>query len=287
MSFKTRLAPTPSGYLHEGNLFAFALTWLQARKEGWNLVLRVDDQDRARYRMAYLEDIFRSLDFLGIDYDEGPQNVDDFEKNWSQVLRRDLYDEALKELKDQDQLFACNCSRKQILASNPKGDYPGTCLERNLDFAQESIAWRWKSPVAGAHMQLWTDEVQMHGLDSRLRNVILRNKEGQAAYQLCSIIDDQHFGISHIIRGQDLFDSSVCQLAIAQEMAWHSFLKIKFHHHPIIRQKGQKLSKSQAAPAAEIYRQPERLEGLLNRLSDYLHLPRGAQSLAELLKAII
>ena len=104
---KTRLAPTPSGYLHRGNLFSFALTWLLARKDGLQILLRIDDMDRARFRPEYLEDIFRSLDSLGINYDEGPSGPDDFHSRWSQMHRRELYDYALSQMRQDQLLFAC------------------------------------------------------------------------------------------------------------------------------------------------------------------------------------
>ncbi|NJL14359.1 MAG: hypothetical protein HC913_16005 [Microscillaceae bacterium] len=79
---RTRFAPTPSGFLHEGNAFSFVLTWLAARHFGGKIHLRIDDLDQTRCRPEYVEDIFRSLDWLGLDWDSGPQGVDDFLKTF-------------------------------------------------------------------------------------------------------------------------------------------------------------------------------------------------------------
>ena len=81
----SRLAPTPSGYLHLGNAVNFVLTWLLTRQAGGVLHLRIDDLDRARLRPAYLENIFRVIDWLGLDYDHGPTGPDDFLRHHSQL----------------------------------------------------------------------------------------------------------------------------------------------------------------------------------------------------------
>lgn len=280
---KTRLAPTPSGYLHRGNLFSFALTWLMARKEGLKLLLRIDDLDRARFRLAYLEDIFRSLEALGMEYDEGPQGVDDFEKNWSQKHRRDLYDAHLKEMRLNDELFACDCSRKAILQKSPENIYPGTCLHKDLSFDSGPKAWRWKKAAGDVLIRGWHQANRQEKLAPEMYYPILKSKAAYPAYQLSSVIDDLHFNISHIVRGEDLWDSSAVQMTLAESQQWDHFTSIRFHHHPLKLIAGQKLSKSQNAPSALIYKQAKNLQPLIDDLSDYLHLPKGAQNLKELL----
>jgi len=280
---KTRIAPTPSGYLHQGNLFSFALTWLMARKEGLQILLRIDDMDRARYRSHYVEDIFRSLEALGIDYDEGPESIDEFEKNWSQENRRALYNEALTQLKETNQLFACTCSRKDILAHSPVNIYPGTCLHKKLNLEGEKRAWRWKNHLNTIRVSAWEQKDFQQKLPPEMLYPVLKSKAGFPAYQLSSVIDDLHFGISHIVRGDDLRSSSLLQIALAQSQGWQNFTQIRFHHHPLKTIQNQKLSKSQDAPAAEVYTNPKALPKLLEDLSQYLHLPKGAQNLRELL----
>lgn len=283
---KTRLAPTPSGYLHSGNLFSFALTWLLARKEGLRILLRIDDMDRARFRPEYLEDIFRSLDSLGIDYDEGPDGPDEFEREWSQRMRLDLYHSALNELKEKDALFACTCSRKEILNSNPEGIYLGKCLNKNLPWESPKTAWRWRRSKAQLSLKDWQGKEENFELPAEMAHMVLRTKAGYPAYQISSLIDDIHFQISHIARGEDLAPSSLAQLAIAEELKKDDFGKVHFLHHPLLLQKGKKLSKSKDAPAARVYADKTARENLIQQLGDYLHLPKGAQTLQELLQAI-
>lgn len=91
---KTRLAPTPSGFLHLGNIYSFALTAALARKTKSKILLRIDDADRERTNKRYVQDIFDTLDFLGIPWDEGPRNIKEYEQEYSQVHRMDIYTKA-------------------------------------------------------------------------------------------------------------------------------------------------------------------------------------------------
>lgn len=106
---KTRIAPTPSGYLHLGNIISFLITSAIARKHKAKIFLRIDDLDRARVRDIYINDIFETLNFLEITYDEGPKDITDFKSNYSQIHRLDLYEKALKDLADKGACFACIC----------------------------------------------------------------------------------------------------------------------------------------------------------------------------------
>ena len=147
IQFKTRIAPTPSGLLHEGNGASFLLTYALARAYEGQILLRIDDLDAERMRIEYLDDIFRTLDWLGIEWDEGPTSVADFQQNWSQHHRLDLYQNALEELKNTEGVvYACNCSRKQINAASLNGLYPQTCRFKHLDFEAKETAWRIHVP---------------------------------------------------------------------------------------------------------------------------------------------
>jgi glutamyl/glutaminyl-tRNA synthetase len=130
--FKTRIAPTPSGFLHIGNGASFVATWVLARVNAGKILLRIDDLDAERMRPEYVEDIFKTLDWLGLDWDEGPFSVADFSQNWSQHLRLDLYEKALSDLQKTGDLYICNCSRKDIKLRSKNGLYPNTCRENRL-----------------------------------------------------------------------------------------------------------------------------------------------------------
>lgn len=286
MSAKTRLAPTPSGYLHQGNLFSFALTWVLAKQENLKILLRIDDMDRARYRPEFLDDIFRSLETLGIEYDEGPQGPDDFERSWSQIHRQELYWQALSQMKEKNQLFGCNCSRKEIASQSPTGYYLGNCKHRGLDFAAENTAWRWNKEKTTASICDWRGICESKDLSPDLAYVVLKTKENYPAYQLSSLVDDVHFGVSHIVRGQDLESSSICQIALAADAGLSDFQAVRFLHHPLIMAAEGKLSKSKDAPAAHIYKDAAAKEQLFDLVAHYLHLPKGFKSLNEIVLAL-
>ena len=139
---KTRLAPTPSGFLHLGNAFNIITTVLIAHLEGAKILLRVDDLDQARYRREYADDIFQTLEFLGISWDEGPGGVGELEQKWSQKYRINLYRDYLAQLAEKDLLFACECSRNEIAAISPDGIYPGTCIDKKIPLQTTGTSWR-------------------------------------------------------------------------------------------------------------------------------------------------
>src|ERR1700722_17238392 len=98
---RTRIAPTPSGYLHLGNVLSFALTAALARRTGAGILLRIDDLDRGRVSKDYVEDIFETLRFLEIPWDEGPRDFIDYQRVYTQLRRMQLYQEALQQLRDE------------------------------------------------------------------------------------------------------------------------------------------------------------------------------------------
>jgi glutamyl/glutaminyl-tRNA synthetase len=116
---RSRLAPTPSGYLHIGNAASFVLTWAITRKAHGSLHLRIDDIDADRKRPEYVRDVFDVLAWLGLDYDTGPRSVDEFERDWSQhhTMRQHAYASAIEYLSgldDESALFACTCTRSHL-----------------------------------------------------------------------------------------------------------------------------------------------------------------------------
>jgi glutamyl/glutaminyl-tRNA synthetase len=142
---KTRLAPTPSGYLHLGNVYSFLYTTAFAHHTGAKVLLRIDDLDKDRSRPQYIQDIFDTLEFMGIPWDEGPRNAAEFEKEYSQNHRLGLYTEALNKLKSDGLLYACNCSRSQL---SELGEYAGTCRDKNLSFDAPGVNWRLRTPAS-------------------------------------------------------------------------------------------------------------------------------------------
>jgi glutamyl/glutaminyl-tRNA synthetase len=253
---RSRLAPTPSGLLHPGNGVSFLITWALIRAQGGTLLLRIDDLDKERCRKAYLEDIFRTIDWLGIDYDEGPSSVTDFQKHWSQHRRMDLYHAALSRLRQQGQLFACDCSRRKIRAASPDGSYPNSCQARKLTFNRTQVAWRLHLQQLDVQWKSWPDGWQSCPAEIGQEAFVVRQKNGRPAYQLASLIDDTHFGINWIVRGMDLLPSTIRQLLLAHLLQQSSFLAATFHHHSLVLgSTGEKLSKSKGAGSLQAWRE--------------------------------
>jgi glutamyl/glutaminyl-tRNA synthetase len=246
---RTRLAPTPSGRLHPGNAVSFIMTWALARATGGHILLRIDDLDKARRRVTFLDDIFTSLEWLGIDYDEGPSGVKDFLQHWSQHTRLDRYQAALDELRDGGHLFACTCSRRQIQERSPDGSYRGHCRLRGLDFMAPKTAWRIMVPnQTEISLRDWRWGTRSLNLSGYMGDFVVRQKNGLPAYQVASLVDDVDFGINFIVRGEDLLSSTAAQLFLARQLDRPVFTRSIFWHHRLWKnERGEKLSKSKGA----------------------------------------
>ena len=135
-NFISRLAPTPSGYLHFGNAFNFLLTYLLINFHDGVLYLRIDDLDGPRVDPKSVEDIFIQLEWLGIDYHFGPSGPDDFYSNFSQQLRKDSYFNAIEILQKEGALVCMKCSRSKIRNSSSSKIYPRTCRNKESKFSE-------------------------------------------------------------------------------------------------------------------------------------------------------
>ena len=246
-SIVSRLAPTPSGYLHLGNAFSFILTSLLVCRLGGKLHLRIDDLDAPRLNQDCLEDIFIQLEWLGLDYDTGPQGLGDHLRHFSQSLRLGEYMSALEEIRESGMLYACSCSRKQYLFNSKNGQYTGTCREKKLDFDQLGMAWRFRSETKKSPYDTDLIEgVQEENQFPFLGDAIIRRKDGLPSYQIASLVDDLKNHCSLIVRGMDLFPSTHFQISVAEKMLWQEFKEISFVHHPLLKDSfGKKLSKSE------------------------------------------
>ena len=237
----SRLAPTPSGYLHLGNAVNFVLTWLLTRQAGGTLHLRIDDLDRARLRPAYLDNIFRVIDWLGIDYDHGPTGPDDFLRHHSQLLHLPDYNRVLRRLAQQPGLVRASQRTRTSSADMP------------VPLETPGAAWRAHVPsgTAISFLDGWQGETSVL-LGALMPDFVIRKKDGVAAYQVASVVDDFRLGTNLIVRGLDLQASSAAQLWLAgqlSETAAFNSARIQVFHHPLLTDAaGQKLSKSQQLP---------------------------------------
>lgn len=243
---RSRIAPTPSGYLHLGNLYAFVKTWLQVKQQHGHLLLRIDDIDNERARPEYLQDIFEWLQALGLTYDEGPLHAADFTHHWSQQLRLPLYNQTLEQLVATGKVYACQCSRKKIAAMSKDGLYHGECRQKQIPLDAKDVVWRLRTNEA--EVIQWTDEMLgacTFSLHQLMGDFVIRRKNGWPSYQVASLTDDIHFNINYIVRGEDLLASTAAQLYMAQLLNADSFMQARFCHHPLLlNEQGEKLSKS-------------------------------------------
>ncbi|MCC3158026.1 hypothetical protein LJ737_12320 [Hymenobacter sp. 15J16-1T3B] len=236
-----RLAPTPSGYLHLGNAVNFVLTWLLVRRSAGQLHLRIDDLDRNRLRRPYLDSIFRTVEWLGLDYDHGPSGPDDFLRHHSQLLHLPAYNYLLRRLR----------LRPGLLHASTRSRTQET--EVPVPLEQPGAAWRAAVPAGTAvrFADAWQGPVEI-ALDRAMPDFVLRKKDAVVAYQLASIADDLRLGTTLIVRGLDLLPSTAAQLWLADQLpetAAFNALRIQFLHHPLLPgPDGRKLSKSQQQP---------------------------------------
>lgn len=248
---KTRIAPTPSGYLHLGNALSFLLTAALARKTGAQILLRIDDLDGDRTRPEYVQDIFDTLCFLQIGWHEGPRNPEELTARFSQLHRLALYRRALQQLREEGHVFACTCSRAGILRASPDGTYPGTCRHKGIPLDTPGVCWRLHTepelPLKANHPD---GSVTTAVLPESMHYFVVRKKDGMPAYQLTSVVDDLHFNVDLVVRGADLWPSTLAQLCLASLLRQPRFGEASFYHHPLLKDtNGLKLSKSAGAPS--------------------------------------
>jgi glutamyl-tRNA synthetase len=281
---KTRIAPTPSGFLHVGNILSFSLTAALARKHDAKILLRVDDLDRARVMPEYLTDIFDTLQFLEIPWDEGPANATDFEANFSQVHRMQLYKDALEQLVSGGFVFACTCSRKQLNEA-----VSCTCFNKQIPLSTPDASWRLHTNDTVLKVKNYNSETVQTQLPAQIENFVVRKKDGFPAYQLTSLIDDLFYGVDLIVRGDDLWVSTLAQIQLAVLLDKPAFNDIVFYHHSLLLDEpGKKLSKSAGSTSVRYLRQEGKSAAeVFGLISDLLGLPERANNWQQLAGLIL
>jgi len=241
-----RFAPSPTGPLHFGSVAAAMGSYLEARCQGGEWLLRMEDVDEPRCSAAAADGILRDLETLGFAWD-GPVLY--------QSRRKARYGEALAQLKARGLAYPCACSRKD-LAEAPAGidgspRYPGTC-RGGLPPGAVARAWRLRvdeQPIA------FDDAVQgrqQQQLERDVGDFVLLRADGYYAYQLAVVVDDADQGISHVVRGADLLDSTPRQIYLQHCL---NLPLPAYTHLPVaVNAAGEKLSKQTLAPAVDVSR---------------------------------
>ena len=259
-----RFAPSPSGRMHLGNVFSAMLAWLSAKRQGGQIVLRVEDLDPARSKPAYVEAILDDLRWLGLDWDR---------RAGDQSRRGGAYEAALDVLRQMGLLYPCYCSRDQLhAASAPHASdgriiYAGTC--RNLTAEQRALkpptrCLRVKAPDETVAFTDGLQGLQSLNLRAEWGDFIVRRADGVAAYQLAVVVDDAACGVTEVVRGRDLLSSTPVQLWLYRALG---LTPPSFIHVPmLLSTDGRRLSKrDRDLDLGELRKvwPPERVIGLL------------------------
>lgn len=241
MTYVGRFAPTPSGPLHFGSLIAATASFLDAKANQGQWLVRIDDVDTPRVVTASISQIPHQLDAFGFEWDR-----DVLYQSESQSESR--YVQALDQLIQQQHAFYCDCTRKQIFARNPDGLYDGYCRDRGLT-PSDQYAVRFKVPNDGMRL---TDLIQGDlsiNPSKDLGDFVLKRRDGYMGYHLACAADDLAQGVTHVIRGSDLLQSCFAQTLICQALADKS---LEYGHHPVAVTSQQiKYSKSAHSPAID------------------------------------
>ena len=221
---RARLAPSPTGGLHIGNVRTLLLAWLSARSAGGTVILRVEDIDRARCRPEHTARMVDDLRWLGLDWDEGP-GVGGPHAPYEQSGRYPAYRAALDRLIASGHAYACTCSRADLAqsASAPHGPdgptYPGTCRSRYAD-AAEAVTYAgrppaWRFDASTLPIRPWKDAFRPDlVMPAAVDDFVLWRADEVPSYQLAVAVDDIAMGVSEVVRGDDLIPSTPRQLAL-------------------------------------------------------------------------
>ena len=274
MSGIIRFAPSPTGYLHEGHLLSALYVWAAAAKWDLKVHLRIEDHDQSRARPAYIEGIREDLAWLGFRYDS--ESI--------QSERSAIYEAALQKLEAKSLVYPCYCSRKQLQDENPKSEtgeiiYQGKCFFR-LETKDERRKTKDATNAVGHGQAEWlgqersdcpktSDESAPHNLrfiisdkvirwhDLRLGDFHenpklqcgdfpIRDREGQWTYQFAVCVDDIDENITHIVRGEDIRNSTARQIALMEALG-RTERPVYLHHPLIVDENNKKLSKRELA----------------------------------------
>jgi glutamyl-tRNA synthetase len=263
---RTRFAPSPTGALHIGGVRTALFSWLQARHSGGRFILRIEDTDAERSTEENTRQILESMEWLGLDWDEGP---------FFQAQRLDIYRSYIDRLLDEGKAYWCECTpddlerkRSQALQEGKKPKYDGTCRGKGLGPGPGRVV-RFLMPDSGvtAFDDMIKGRISME--NAELDDLILLRSDGMPTYNFTVVIDDATMNMTHIIRGDDHVNNTPRQVKIYESLGFDIPL---FAHVPMILGPDKtKLSKRHGATSVMAYQDmgylPEALVNYLVRLS--------------------
>jgi len=251
-TYAGRFAPSPSGPLHAGSLVAAMASYLDARAHGGRWLLRIEDLDTPRTVAGADRVIMRQLVSLGMRWDADPV--------W-QSQRHALYEAAFGRLLARQQVYGCACTRREI--GPGERPYPGTC-RNGLPPGRRARAWRLRVPPGTERFEDRWQGPQEQDVARDVGDFVLKRADELWAYQFAVVVDDGDQGISDIVRGADLLDSTARQRVLARQLG---LACPRVLHVPLVLdQRGRKLSKQNHAPALDCARPLEQLAAAWARL---------------------
>jgi glutamyl-tRNA synthetase len=244
ISYRGRLAPSPTGYLHAGHALTFWRAQERCRARSGRLILRIEDLDRDRCRPAFRDAIVEDLGWFGLQWDEGP---------WFQSEHRSRYLAAWKRLRERGLIYSCSCSRRDVVSAagaphlgDEEAIYPGTCRPPGLTIpvAKEpaGVNWRFRVPK-GEALQFLDRSLGLQravaGID--FGDFVVWRKDDVPAYQLAVVVDDAEMQITEVVRGADLLRSTFRQLLLYRAL---EVAPPEFYHSPLVTDSlGKRLAK--------------------------------------------
>ncbi|OYD22651.1 glutamate--tRNA ligase [Oceanimonas baumannii] len=264
MTVKTRFAPSPTGFLHVGGARTALYSWLYARHQQGEFVLRIEDTDLERSTQEAIDAILEGMNWLGLTWDEGP---------YYQTKRFDRYNQLIDQLLEEGKAYKCYCSkerleglREQQMAAGEKPRYDGTCRHGEHEHAADApCVIRFKNPTEGS--VIFDDHVRgrIEITNDQLDDLIIRRTDGAPTYNFCVVVDDWDMEITHVVRGEDHINNTPRQINIY--LALGAPVPEFAHVSMILGDDGAKLSKRHGAVSVMQYRDDGYLpQALLNYL---------------------
>ena len=268
---RTRFAPSPTGFIHLGNIRSALYPWAFARSTGGDFILRIEDTDLERSTQASVDVIIEGMKWLGLDHDEGP---------FYQMQRMDRYKAVLEELKAGGHVYPCYMSmeeldalREQQMANKEKPRYNGTWRPepgKTLPAIPEGVkpVLRFKNPQGGS--VVWEDKVKgrIEISNDELDDLVIARPDGTPTYNFCVVVDDVDMAITHVIRGDDHVNNTPRQINIFKALGKDT--PVYAHLPTVLNEQGEKMSKRNGAKAVTQYRDegylPDAMVNYLARL---------------------
>ncbi len=279
---RTRFAPSPTGYMHVGNLRTALYTWLIARHSGGRFLLRIEDTDQERLVEGATQVIYDTLRKCGLDWDEGP-DVGGPVGPYIQTERRDLYARYAGLLVEKGHAYRCFCDKERLASlhgADGLGGYDGHCRELSQEEIGQKLAAgvpyviRQKIPAGG--QTTFSDAVfgDITVENSTLDDQVLLKRDGLPTYNFANVIDDHLMGITHVVRGSEYLSSSPKYNLLYEAFGWE--VPTYIHCSPVMRDQHNKMSKRHGDPSYEdLLEQGFLSEAVVNYVTLLGWSPRG------------